>query len=93
MLLSYGTFDPHSAFMWNARWCIGDDSCEHNIYMAEMGAFDSKHTTAFLLGVLVVVSLYELPSTHVNLSNFNIYVSIFNFKFDVHLLYGPGLIF
>ena len=36
-----------------------------------MGAFDSKHTTAFLLGVLVVVSIYELPSTHMNLSKFD----------------------
>ena len=36
-----------------------------------MGLFDSKYTTAFLLGVLTLVSVYELPSTHVNLSKFN----------------------
>eukprot|EP00944_MAST-04C_sp_MAST-4C-sp1_P011838 g11838.t1 len=36
-----------------------------------MRVFDSKYTTAFLLGVLTLVSVYELPSTHVNLSNFN----------------------
>ena len=36
-----------------------------------MGAFSSKYTTAFLLGVLVVVSIYELPSTHTNLSKFD----------------------